>query len=174
MTHWIRRHQKKIFRVTSAVLILFYSGYMFLSFAKIPIVADFASLVLEARDILSGNLLLNGWNLTGATYTFTELPFYSFGTLLFGVDIKAYIFATTLMYLLMFLFGFLLTRDESGPRPWLDWMILFAVAGFPGVYWSENLRAHTGVFVCAFAALLALKKMSDSQGAWPAALYVLA
>ncbi len=173
MIPWFQRHQKKIFRMLFPVLLIGYSGILFLSFAKIPIHADFASLVLEAQDMLHGNFFLSGWNLTGATFTFSELLFYAIGTAVFGVQIKAYIFATTLMFLLMILLGFLLTRTEQEDHPWQRLLIFFAIAGFPGIYWSENLRAHTGIFVYAFATVLCLRQLSRARSRWLAAGYVL-
>ena len=54
-----------------AVFAAVYFLYLYFAFSAIPIDSDWASLNLEAADILSGNVLLRGWNFTGATFLFT-------------------------------------------------------------------------------------------------------
>ncbi|MHC1773133.1 MAG: hypothetical protein AB9907_15655 [Flexilinea sp.] len=173
MTGWINKPKKGIKIAALIVLMAGYACYMFLSFARIPINSDFAALVLEANDVIGGNVFLGGWNLTGATFAFTEVLFYSIGTLLFGIDVKAYILAVTLMYILMFVIGILLLKQKDD-RFWFSGLLLFfAVAGFPGTYWAENLRAHTGVFVFCFAAILCLQNLFETERKWLFFAYLL-
>jgi len=173
MTGWINKPKNGIIIAGSAALLIAYSCYMFLSFAKIPINSDFSALVLEANDVLSGNVFLSGWNLTGATFAFTEVLFYSLGVLLFGIDVKAYILAGTFMYILMFGTGILLMKQKED-RFWFSGLLLyFAVAGFPGTFWAESLRAHSGVFVYGFAAILCLKLLFEAERKWLFAVYLL-
>jgi hypothetical protein len=108
---------------------------------------------LIAQDILDGNYLLSDWNLTGATFLFSEVPFYLIGVLLFGVSTKAYLAASWLMALVLFLLGFLTLKGRKG---FLQLFLYFALAAFPGTFLIYSARAHVGIFVLCFLALLCL------------------
>ena len=86
-----------------------YGIYLFFAFAQVPMDSDFASLVLEANDILSGNIFLNGWYLTGATFILSEMPFYLISSAIFNISVKSYIFAVSLMTWFMILSACLLS-----------------------------------------------------------------
>ena len=59
----------------SLLLILLHCIYIYLTFLRVPLNSDHANQVLQAADILSGNILLKGWNLTGVSFYLSELPF---------------------------------------------------------------------------------------------------
>ncbi len=68
-----------------------YGIYLFFAFAQVPMDSDFASLVLEANDILNGNIILKGWHLTDAPFTFTEILFMRLAVF-FSVSMSGHIF----------------------------------------------------------------------------------
>ena len=138
-----------------------YGIYLFFAFAQVPMDSDFASLVLEANDILNGNILLKGWHLTDAPFTFTEIPFYALGSVFFGINVWSYIFANMAMVLSLFLFGFLLIFDRTDHPFNLFHLIFIAIAGFPNPYLMRTLRGHVGLFVFIFAALYCLKLIAN-------------
>ena len=155
-----------------AVLFLAYGVYLFFAFAQIPMDSDFASLVLEAQDILDGNLFLEDWNLTGVTFLFSEIPFYLLGTAIFGVSTKAYLAASVAMLFLLFLFGYLLLENRKKP---LTLLLYFGFAAFPSAFLLYSSRAHVAIYVLSFAAILCLKKLADRQPSFskPGLLYTL-
>ena len=138
-----------------------YGIYLFFAFAQVPMDSDFASLVLEANDILNGNILLKGWHLTNAPFTFTEIPFYVLGSAFFGINVWSYIFANMAMVLSLFFFGFLLIFDRTDHPFNLFHLIFIAIAGFPNPYLMQTLRGHVGLFVIIFAALYCLKLINN-------------
>lgn len=143
-----------------AVLFLAYGVYLFFAFAQIPMDSDFASLILEAQDILDGNLFLKDWNLTGVTFLFSEIPFYLLGTAIFGVSTKAYLAASSAMMILLFLLGYLLLENRKKP---LTPLLYFGFAAFPSAFLLYSARGHVAIFVLVFAAILCLKKLTDKQ-----------
>ncbi len=146
------------------LLFIFFAIYginLFFAFAQVPMDSDFASLVLEANDILNGNIILKGWHLTDAPFTFTEIPFYALGSAFFGINVWSYIFANMAMVLSLFLFGFLLIFDRTDHPFNLFHLIFIAIAGFPNPYLMRTLRGHVGLFVFIFAALYCLKLIAN-------------
>ena len=95
------------------VLLITYFVYLFFAFAQVPIDSDFASLVLEANEILSGNIFLNGWYLTGATFILSEMPFYLIGSAIFNISVKSYILAASLMTWFMIISACLLSLSSK-------------------------------------------------------------
>jgi len=144
-----------------AILIIYFV-YIFFAFAQVPMDSDFASLVLEANDILSGNIFLNGWYLTGATFILSEMPFYLIGSAIFNISVKSYILATSLMTWFMIISACLLSLG-SKKRLWLQILIFFAIAGFPGLYFLQSSRAHGGIFLINYVALICLQHLFQNQ-----------
>ena len=138
------------------VLLITYFIYLFFAFAQVPMDSDFASLVLEANDILSGNIFLNGWYLTGATFILSEIPFYLIGSAIFDISVKSYILAASLMTWFMIISACLLSLS-SKKKLWLQILIFFAIAGFPGLYLLKSSRAHGGIFIINFALLICIQ-----------------
>lgn len=134
----------------------FYGIYLFFAFAQVPMDSDFASLVLEANDILSGNIFLNGWYLTGATFILSEMPFYLIGSAIFDISVKSYILAASLMTWFMIISACLLSLS-SKKKLWLQILIFFAIAGFPGTFLLKSLRGHVAMFAFTFVALICLQ-----------------
>lgn len=146
----------------ATILVLFAAifVYIFFSFAKVPSDSDFASLTLEADEMLHGNFFLEGWNLTGAAFTFTELPFYMIGVLVFGVDPKAFILANSLMVTLIIFFGYLLLPAKRSRL--LDFVYL-SLTVFPNHFLLHSMRAHAGVFALSMIGFFLIKRMLDAH-----------
>jgi hypothetical protein len=56
---------------------------------------------LEAKSILQGNILLNGWHLTRDNYVFTDAPFFIAYELLFGARSEALAVVPSVIYVLI-------------------------------------------------------------------------
>ena len=165
-------NRKTIITIFITLIFSFYGVYLFFAFAQIPMDSDFASLVLEAQDILDGNLFLKDWNLTGVTFLFSEIPFYLLGTAIFGVSTKAYLAASSAMLFFLFLLGYLLLENRKKP---LTLLLYFGFAAFPSAFLLYSARAHVAIFGLCFAAILCLKKLTDKQRSFskPGLLYTL-
>ena len=89
---------KIVFVIASAVAAVLFIGAEIM---KLPMNSDSACMMLEARDILSGNIFLSDWNLTGISFITTDLPWYILGTAVFGVGLNAFRLSVFLMYIFM-------------------------------------------------------------------------
>ena len=167
--------KKNKFAFLSAVILLAHCVYIYLLYLQVPLNSDHANQILESADILGGNPLLKGWNLTGVSFYLSELPFYVLGTSLFGVDTYAYIFAASLMVITVSILGFFLAfgHPRNGIRKVSAYLIL---TGFPTLTWLGYLRGHCAVFVYFFVLLLLLRKIFAEEkpsGPYWAAVWLL-
>lgn len=140
-----------------------YFFYIFGLFQRVPINSDYANLVLEAADVLNGNVFLSDWNLTGITFATTDLLFFIVGVLFSGVSINAYYIAITLMFVGLIITGGLLLRTGKKAPSLIDFFILIGVGGLPSVYASGVLRAHTVVSIYVFLGLFILSKVWEED-----------
>ncbi len=120
---------------------------------QMPMNADAACMILEAEDILSGNLFLSNWSLTGVTFLTTDLPYYIIGTAIAGVSINAYRIAISLMFLVMMGCGILLCLYGS-KKKWFSFLIFAGMGLFPTFYALSNAFVHTAVFSLFFLSIL--------------------
>lgn len=145
---------RKILEIS--IFILFIAAFWFYAvglFIRVPLNSDYANLVLEAADIVNGNIFLSGWNLTGISFITTDMLFFITAVLLVGSSVRAYYVAVSLMFLALFLGGIFLCKMH-GKRPKIsDILILLAVGGLPCVFGCDVLRAHTAVPAYLFFAL---------------------
>lgn len=153
------------------VLSLFAAGYLvylFFMFAKMPIDSDWASLNLEANDILSGNIFLKEWNFTGATFLFTEIPLYLPGALAFGISVRGVLVGIALGGWLLFFAGFWLLR-EGLPKEtfWESFFLYAALIAIPTEAVLKNLRAHTGVYVLMMVLILLVRRIRVQADRFP-------
>ncbi len=145
---------KKVLKILLAIaLIIIYCSVIIFCIMKIPMNSDAGCMMLYAEDILSGNIFLSGWSLTGLTFMATDLPFYVIGVAIAGVGLNAFRIAIALMYLFM-AFGALLLGLYGVERKWTAALFISAVGLIPTVYALSNAFVHTGVFALLFMALL--------------------
>lgn len=159
------------------VLALFAAGYLvylFFMFAKMPIDSDWASLNLEANDILAGNIFLKEWNFTGATFLFTEIPLYLPGALAFGISVRGVLVGIALGGWLLFFAGFSLLR-EGLPKEtfWESFFLYAALIAIPTEAVLKNLRAHSGVYVLMMVLILLVRRIRAEECRFPWRLAVV-
>jgi hypothetical protein len=97
-----------------AAVVLF-AVYLRLSRAT-PVTADFASVALMAQDMLHGNLLLHGWNITDVTFYTTELPQFMAIEYVRGFGPDVVHVAAAMTYMLVVLLAALLAKGEATGR----------------------------------------------------------
>ncbi len=128
--------------------------------------SDYANLVLEANDILSGNVLLSGWIQTGISFITTDLPFFVLGALFGGISAKTYYIAAGSMIAAAVLCGWLACRPEKIKRS--DPLIYFSLCAFPCEFALMGLRAHTGAVIWTFLAFYFFMRLKgrETPGLW--------
>lgn len=166
-----RREPSAVF-YTSLLLILLHCIYIYLTFLRVPLNSDHANQVLQAADILSGNILLKGWNLTGVSFYLSELPFYIFGTEIAGVDTYAYLIAAAAMVICLSILSYHLAFKNHLTDPLPKVLLYLALTGFPTLTWLEYLRGHCAIFIYFCLLLLILDRILTTNRI-PASSWIL-
>ena len=82
----------------------------------VPQNSDQANILLDASDLLHGNLLLHGWYLTDVSFYTTELPQYALLEMFFGVHVNTSHIAAAMTYTLVVVLAILLARGGFTSR----------------------------------------------------------
>ncbi len=143
------------------LIAIVYCTFVISRICQLPINADASCMILEAEDILSGNLLLSNWSLTGVTFLTTDLPYYIIGTAIAGVSIHAYRIAISLMFLIMMGCAILLCLYEA-KKKWLSFAVFSGLGLFPTFYALSNAFVHTAVFSLFFLSILFVLKYEQN------------
>lgn len=157
---------KKVRNITAIILLAaVYCSFIIYQISRLPMNADAACMILESDDILSGNLFLSDWNLTGVTFLTTDLPYFIVGTAIAGVGLNAFRIAVALMFLTM-VFCALLVACYGVEKKWLA-MVVFAGMGlFPTFYALSNAFVHTAAFSFCFLSIFYAMRCSDFASKW--------
>ncbi len=121
--------------------------------------SDFASQILEASDMLSGNIFLHGWNLTGVTFYLSELPIYLLSVFLGGISTKSFIIAFSLQYTLLLLASFLIISDRIENIKVYQILLFFSLVGFPSLSYLQTAPGHFSIYIYIFLALFCLNRI---------------
>ena len=92
-------HKTILVRIIGFLFLFCCLSVFFVSVAlHLPYNSDHASILLEAKSILDGNIFLKGWTLSTVSYYTTEIPFFMIGILLFGYSEKVIYLVTGISY----------------------------------------------------------------------------
>lgn len=151
------------------IIIFLILGFLFVLYSIrifyiMPIDSDYSNLILEASDIIGGNIFLNGWIQTGISFLTTDLPYYIIAVLISGVSRKAYWIASGLMFSCM-LFSTLplIIQEKKRKHKYTEWLLYFGLCLFPSVVGINLLRAHTGVYVWIFIAVACFYQLYTNE-----------
>ena len=132
-----------------------YLAFMVYIYRFIGIDWDKSSHLLQAQDVLSGNIFFRDWNLTGVTFLTTDLLFYEIGYLLFGVSRKAIFTSGGLMTGTALLISFFASNIGKKDHRLLRKIIFAGLTMLPGYYFMETFRTHgAAVSYCLVSFLL--------------------
>ncbi len=145
------------------VFIVAYSAYEFWRFSYIHIDSDYANLVLEARDVLSGDFFRRGWNLTGISFLTTDLPYFIIGVLVYGVTNQAYVMACALMGTMLVVVSLLVLNDCMKKNILLNIAVIVSFAFLPNLYAMYMIRAHAGVYIIALLDMYLLHTIYEKK-----------
>lgn len=154
--------KKLLRRIGWILLFLVYGIYLGTVCLRVPLNSDHANQLLQAEDILKGNILLKGWNLTGVSFRFSELPFYLLVTALFGAETYSYVLCITIMALVLFTVGFLLA-EEGRSISFSDFGLFLAAAGMPTLAMIDFSRGHSGAFIYAMLILYCYHRYAETK-----------
>lgn len=133
-------------------------------FYIMPIDSDYSNLILEASDIVGGNVFLDNWIQTGISFLTTDLLYYMIAVVVSGVSRNAYWIASGLMFSCM-LFSTLPLIVQGGDRKHkcTEWLLYFGLCAFPSIIGINLLRAHTGVYVWIFISVACFYQLYESE-----------
>lgn len=125
--------------------------------------SDGAGNVLQAWDMLHGNLLLHGWSLSDTSFYTTELPQYMLIVSVLGRHADVIHVGSAMSYALIVILGALLAKGRATGREALARMLITAgIMLVPqvgnGVYVLESSPGHIGTAVPLLATWLVLDR----------------
>src|SRR5215472_1601724 len=131
-----------------------------------PITADSANAVLQGRSVASGNVLLGGWTLSGASFYATDLPFYTAFAAIRGLSPDVAHDVGAVIYTLLVVAACFLARGGARGIPALGRMavtLLLLVAPAPGEAAQLLLLGpfHAGTTLMVLLALLVLDRAGE-------------
>lgn len=142
-----------------AGLVFFLTMYLC---SYIHIDSDYSNLVLEANDIISGNIFLKDWILTGISFITTDLLFFVFGAFFSGISDMTFKIAISGMIATLICLSFLLVSDGQKMGK-LDILLALLLLLIPGQMNLAYLRAHTGAVCWCFLAVLCVNKILQTN-----------
>ena len=128
-----------------------YHGYIF-------------NFLLEAKDILSGNIFLNNWYLTGLLFG-NDLICYIIGVLFFGVTTKGYQVSIFLIYITFIIVSIFLLKIKNKNITWKKVLVFLLLVGIPNKLVILNYMTHAGSITLGFIGIYIINKyfMNEKQ-----------
>ena len=126
--------------------------------------SDSANILLMARDLLHGNLLLHGWYMSDVSFYPTELPQYALLESFLGPHFATAHVAAAMTYTLVFLLAVILARSgSSGRAAWIRTLIAVGILLAPqfgaGVFALDLSVGHIGTSIPLMLTWLVLDRM---------------
>lgn len=135
--------------------IILYTIGLILLCRCVGIDSDKANHLLQAEDILKGNVFLKDWNLTGVTFLTTDMLFYEIAVAICGIGYKSICVANGLMIASVIIASVILSfvgKTENNVIRATFWALLLSI---PCEKLITQFRVHTGaVFLCFLCFLL--------------------
>src|SRR5215467_4624696 len=147
---------------TAGVLLLLYERLS----QTAAITADSANAVLQGRSVASGNVLLSGWTLSGASFYATDLPFYTAFAAIRGLSPDVAHDVGAVIYTLLVVAACFLARGQARGIPALGRMgvtLLLLIAPAPGDAAELLLLGpfHAGTTLMLLLTLLVLDRAGE-------------
>jgi hypothetical protein len=140
--------------------------------------SDTATPVLQAQSILQGHLLLGGWRMLYDSFWTVEVPFYTLGVLITGVDpVLLYVVPAVLAALLLLTAGLMARQGRSGAAAAAAIGTLIALIGLPSNAWAVVFLHgawHVGTMLWCLFAFAGLRSGRWRAGWWVAVVFLTA
>lgn len=126
------------------------SGFYMMLAATLPLNSDSVSTVLEAQDILRGNVLLHGWDLSSQSFYVTEVLPFALLSGLAGWHLSFYYLVPAMLLAAVVLLAFRLCRVMAPAGSWF-FLVLVAAPTVFGVRMMLMPCIHMGAYVGVLA-----------------------
>lgn len=159
------KKNKQIIKVVFVLLvsILYWWVLFFLVRKGATYSSDDGVFVLEANDILHGNIFLSGWNLTGISFWASDLLLYIVGVLFAGVSVKAVYIQMCLTFFLLTIIGIALIFKSEDAINWNGIIVFIAMCAFPSSFLLNHARYHSACIIEGLLGLTILIYMKNSK-----------
>ena len=140
------RNKRKLLYIIGCALIIVYIMFIIILCSYMGLDSDKANHLLQAVDIISGNFFFKDWNLTGVTFITTDLIYYEFAALLFGISYKSIYVAGGLMISSVMIVSLLLCRNEWDDKKncFKKCLLFLLLTAIPCRCLLNSFRVHTG------------------------------
>ena len=150
---------------TASAAVLLFLLYERLSLSA-PVTSDSANAVLQGQAMARGNVLLQGWTLSGASFVATDLPFYAVIAWLRGVSLAVAHDAGAAIYTLLVISACFLARGrargtEAVVRMAIPLVLLIAPAPGPAAQLLLLGPFHVGTTLLLILALISVERASE-------------
>ncbi len=177
---WFRRKPAR-FAVGSLATVAAFSGLIFLLYARSAHdqagTSDRATIILEGQAMAGGHLLLQGWNLTFASYWTSDAPFYAVAVRFGGLRPELLYAGPAVMAALVIAVGVLIAREgcrgASAIASGTAVIVLLAFATPAMTLFLVGRGFHISTVLYALLAFAALRRGRFGWG-WVLAVVLLA
>lgn len=142
----------------------------------VDLTSDFASIVLEAQSVLSGNIFLTGWSLTNISFYTTDLPFYVLFMIFTGFKHQLMNLVPTFIYVGVILLSLYLSiRHMEKKHAPLAITTLLILLAFPAPFTSQIVLVgpiHMGTILIMLVAFVFLVQ-NGRYSSWLYALFMM-
>lgn len=157
-----------------AVLLILYFALLYRMFGRCLLNSDSANLILEAADILGGNIFLKDWILTGVSFITTDLLAHVAAACFMGVTPECAALAGAIVIFLLTVSSMLfIVKPSMGISNIWGISFFMAFAGFPGVFLMDSARYHTAAVVSCMLGLFVVMHLKNLSGIYKKAGYVI-
>jgi hypothetical protein len=140
--------------------------------------SDTATPVLQAQSILQGHVLLQGWRMLYDSFWTVEVPFYTLGVLITGIDpVLLYVVPGVLAALLLLTAGLMAKQGRRGAAAGAAIGTLIALIGLPSNVWAVVFLHgawHVGTMLWCLFAFAGLRSGRWRAGWWVAVVFLTA
>jgi hypothetical protein len=132
--------------------------------------SDGATVILQGKEVASGNIALHGWNLSLDSWWTLDVPFYALATALVGVK-RELLFAipATIAAMVVVVGVVMARRGQGGAAALLGSATVFALLGLPThayAYYFVSQPLHVSTTLYALVAFLGLRNGRFGWGWW--------
>jgi hypothetical protein len=142
---------------------------------SVAVSSDGASIVLQARDVLHGNVLLHNWRVADVTFYTTELPQYALIESVLGLGAWVVHAGAAMTYTLLVLLAALLARGRArGGVGWARALLAAGILVAPQLSATQIVLLspdHTGTAVPVLVTWLIIDRVTPDR--WKAARWVV-
>ena len=133
--------RKKLIYILLTAILLAALAVLYYQLSNTAIVfnsSDNASMVMQAKDVLHGNIFLKGWSLPSDTYYTIDLPFYVLAVLVLGVCELPMHVVPVAIFLLVLLLALVISGLGKKGNYLIRFVTILTILGFPCAYTALN------------------------------------